>query len=292
RNRPGVDDQDHHRSLQRLHALPPRAARAAPWRADRSGSRHPRASGFRRATRLSVEPKHLLKLCDGRACPGHLRFRAAMKLEGITAAAMISPSPGGGGSVRHRAKRDKGRGGVTVSPAATVLARKHHPTPAHISLRSYEPTLPLQGTVVGYWQEPVRATSLRPILRDAPLRRAPQDEGSFAVKSKTLMVRSRAAPCVSGRCLHRLENHEARHCHGQQNTASRLERLSPHPGPYLASLDCRPPLPLKGRVSTSSVLELARQHFLKDLAADLLVGERGVVPPPAIPIHLLGRGND
>src|SRR5713226_2250635 len=33
----------------------------------------------------------------------------------------------------------------------------------------------------------------------------------------------------------------------------------------------------------------SRQHLLQDLPADALVGERGVAPPPAVLLHLLGR---
>gem|GEM_PF-5749753 len=58
-----------------------------------------------------------------------------------------SPSPGGGGSVRHRAKRDKDRGGVTVPFFRTTFELRHLPTPTPISLRSWESTLPLQGRV-------------------------------------------------------------------------------------------------------------------------------------------------
>src|SRR5690242_19562539 len=47
----------------------------------------------------------------------------------------------------HRAKRDKDRDGVKVSRHRTVPEWRDHPTPSHISLRSCQPTLPLQGRV-------------------------------------------------------------------------------------------------------------------------------------------------
>src|SRR5882757_2751573 len=36
----------------------------------------------------------------------------------------------------------------------------------------------------------------------------------------------------------------------------------------------------------------SRDHLLEDLPADVLVGEAGLVPPPAIPLHLLGSGDE
>src|ERR1700738_5631308 len=44
--------------------------------------------------------------------------------------------------------------------------------------------------------------------------------------------------------------------------------------------------------SALSTREGACEHFFQDLAADVLVGEGSVVPPPAVPLHLLGRGNE
>src|SRR5579872_5639076 len=63
---------------------------------------------------------------------------------------------------------------------------------------------------------------------------------------------------------------------------------SPHPGPYLASLDDGPTLPLQGRVKRSSAPKLASQHLFEDLAADGLVGQRAITPPPAFALHLFG----
>src|SRR5262249_2820389 len=40
-----------------------------------------------------------------------------------------------------------------------------------------------------------------------------------------------------------------------------------------------------------SAAKAMREHFLQDLAADRLVGEGAVVPPPAVRLHL-GRGCD
>src|SRR6516165_3291796 len=39
-----------------------------------------------------------------------------------------------------------------------------------------------------------------------------------------------------------------------------------------------------------SAPEAAADHFFQDLPADALVGERSIVPPPAIALHLFGRG--
>src|SRR5579872_5165709 len=63
---------------------------------------------------------------------------------------------------------------------------------------------------------------------------------------------------------------------------------SPHPGPYLASLDDGPTLPLQGRVKRSSAAKLASQHLFEDLAADGFVGQRAITPPPAVALHLFG----
>ena len=61
------------------------------------------------------------------------------------------PSPGGGrderSSLLGRRAQSARRGGVTVFPHPTVPKLRDHPTPSRISLRSCEPTLPLQGRV-------------------------------------------------------------------------------------------------------------------------------------------------
>src|SRR5215831_12996318 len=72
-----------------------------------------------------------------------------MMLIEATATTKALPSPGGGGSVRNRAKRDKDRGGVAVSPRPDVCERRDHPTPSRIAPRCL-PTLPLQGRVAAW----------------------------------------------------------------------------------------------------------------------------------------------
>src|SRR3984893_6024909 len=37
--------------------------------------------------------------------------------------------------------------------------------------------------------------------------------------------------------------------------------------------------------------KLSRQHLFQDLPADGLVGQRRLAPPPAVPLHLFGRGD-
>src|SRR3984893_14033890 len=37
--------------------------------------------------------------------------------------------------------------------------------------------------------------------------------------------------------------------------------------------------------------KFSRQHLFQDLPADGLVGERRLAPPPAVPLHLFGRGD-
>ena len=59
RDRPRLDDQDHHRPLQRLHALPHGAAGAPARRTDRSRPRHPRARRAWKKPRLSGRAERL-----------------------------------------------------------------------------------------------------------------------------------------------------------------------------------------------------------------------------------------
>jgi hypothetical protein len=58
------------------------------------------------------------------------------------------PSPGGGETSEARSwARREAAGWGDLSAAALFGMRDLHPTPDHISLRSCEPTLPLQGRV-------------------------------------------------------------------------------------------------------------------------------------------------
>src|SRR5437762_12593483 len=59
--------------------------------------------------------------------------------------------------------------------------------------------LPASGRGIAFGKKTRRAVPLRPILRDARLWRAPQDEASSAAKTLTLMVRS--AACGASRTM-------------------------------------------------------------------------------------------
>src|SRR6266850_4254153 len=51
-----------------------------------------------------------------------------------------------------------------------------------------------------------------------------------------------------------------------------------------------PAMTVDGRASSAP--ELLGKHLLQDLPLDVLVGQRGVVPPPAVALHLLGRRDE
>src|SRR5579872_6948097 len=192
------------------------------------------------------------------ACPGHLHSGGTAK---------DLPSPGGGGSTpMSEAKWESGWGDALTRKWFEKTGRSPHPGPYLASLDD-GPTLPLQGRV----KRSSAANLACPghlhsggTAKDLP---SPGGGGSTPMSE---------AKWESG--------------WGDALTRKLFEKAggSPHPGPYLASLDDGPTLPLQGRVKRSSAPKLASQHLFEDLAADGLVGQRAITPPPAVALHLSG----